>query len=101
MVNFGDIRITMGKFFTALVICVGLISGGIYWQAYETSQLKANVKYLAQAIKEIKGIVNVHEKKGQALSERVLRNEINIENIKGALNKRSVGIHKNKKIVRR
>jgi len=100
MVNFENIRITMGKFFTSLVICVGIVSGGIYWQAYETSQLKTNVRYLAEAIREVKKDVRIHEDKGNALTIMILRNEMEIINIKGALNKQGIKL-KNEKIVRR
>ena len=102
MVNFKSINISLGKFFVSLVACIGFVGSGIYWQAYETSQLKSEVKHLAAAIVEIRKEVDAQEVRDQALTIQILENKLDIKQIKGALDRHDKKIDKlNDKIIGR
>ena len=103
MVDFENVKIRLRTFFVALITSVSIISAGIYWNAYESSQVKMQIMYLTKSIDKIVKQVESHERRGNALVIDVQRNTINIRQIKGALNQQGiyVNIHKRNKVARR
>jgi len=71
MVKFENIQVSLGK----VLFAISVLSGGIYWQAYEISEVKTEVRHLVKRDAEEKRSIEV-------LVADVLRNKLGLHNLK-------------------